>query len=89
MSQPQPLIFSGISAALFAQLKAKAIAAGIAFSDDGGTASYSGCHFAFSYNTVTQVLTIAITAKPFYIPTETITSKLTALVSAAKSAQQA
>ena len=86
MSTP-PIKFADISPALFAALKAKAVAAGIAFSDDGCTASYSNCHFAFSYNTVTQVLTIAITSKPFYYLLEAIESKLTDLVNAAKSAQ--
>jgi hypothetical protein len=80
MAQYAPQVFPGISPQHYAELTAKAKAAGIDLSGNSGAASKFGVEVAWSYVPDKQKLTLQCLKAPFFVSVEDVDTKLRALV---------
>jgi len=80
MAQAAPQVFSNITPEQYANLAAKAQAAGIDMSGNTGTASKFGVEVAWNYSAATQELTLQCLRTPFFVKTEDVNAKIQALV---------
>jgi len=80
MAQCAPQVFPGISPQQFAELTAKAKAAGIDLSGNNGAASKFGVEVAWSYAPDKQELTLQCLRTPFFVSAEDVDAKLQSLV---------
>lgn len=80
MPQHAPQVFSRITPGRYAELTARAKAAGIDLDGNNGTASKFGVEVAWNYAPETQELTLQCLKTPFFVSTEDVDAKLRSLV---------
>ncbi len=80
MGQNQAQVFSGITPEQYANLTAKARAAGFDLSGNSGTASTFGVEVAWNYDSSAQQLTLQCLSTPFFLKPEDVNEKIQALV---------
>ncbi len=80
MGQTEPQVFRGITPEQYANLIARAQAAGIELSGNSGTATKFGVEVAWNYAPETQQLTLHCLRTPFFVKPEDVNAKLQALV---------
>lgn len=80
MPPTAPLIFSPITPEQFGTLIQKANNAGLALQGNAGTASRLGVEVAWEYAPDAHRLTIQCLSAPFFMNTDTVNRKISALV---------
>ena len=80
MAQDQPLVFSNIPPAQYAQLIERARANGVELSGNSGTASRLGVEIRWNYSPETKQLTLECMKAPFIMSKAAVYAKLKSVV---------
>ncbi len=84
MSHNAPQVFKGITPVQYAELVARANAAGLAINGNSGTQSRFGVEITWNYAPESSELTIHCLKKPFFMTADDVDAKIRSLVSSVK-----
>jgi hypothetical protein len=80
MSHCPAIVLAGISPEKYQQLLVTAQSQGLALIGESGSTVYQGMDFTWAYDAPAQSLTIECVAKPIFIPSSMIESRIRALI---------